>query len=323
MMGSGNKKYNSQIKRNNPQFQDMDDSDKILNTPNQKLFANAYNVKNNINNTNSITKQNNRFNINTNTNTNIKTRINDNNIDNNNINLGNNNNINQELNNSNNNINKALMILRSEFKKKNDRIKLLELKVADLERKINMIQNSNNNNNNNTNNKNINLPFNKNFTFAEQNSGEINIKPNNKNEIKKNDMGVGNYRIDSPNINNYFPQTNSSNQFKISNNKDMLEPKYSNKISNLNEGFRENSLTGNSSNSKSHSKNEVKTYLKEVKGKVDPFIFKEFIKNIKLLTASKEKNGIDKSIIVENVKILFGEQYKDLFIKFESIIGVN
>ena len=294
----------------------MDDSDKILNTPNQKLYTNAYNAKNNINNTNSITKQNNRLNINTN----IKSRINDNNIDNNNINLGNN--INQELNNSNNNINKALMILRNEFKRKNDRIKLLELKVADLERKINMIQNSNNNNNN-TNNKNINVPFNKNFTFAEQNSGEINIKMNNKNEIKKNDMGVGNYRIDSPNINNYFPQTNSSNQFKISNNKDMLEQKYSNKINNLNEGFRENSLTGNSSNSKSHSKNEVKTYLKEVKGKVEPFIFKEFIKNIKLLTASKEKNGIDKSIIVENVKILFGEQYKDLFIKFESIIGVN
>ena len=315
-MGSGNKKYISQIKRNYPQIQELEDSDQILNTPNPKLYPNpnSYNIKSNINNTNSMAKQNNRMN------TNIKTRINDNNnnINNNNIRNNNNNNITQEMNNSNNNINKALMILKNEFKRKNDRIKLLELKVADLEQKIKMIQNSKNNKNN-LNNKNIGLPLNKNFTFAEQNSGEINIKMNNKNDIKKNEIGVGNYRID-----NYFPQANSSNQFKINgDNRDMLDQQYQNRMNNINERVRDNSLTGNSSNSKSHSKNEVKLYLKEVKGKVEPFIFKEFIKNVKLLTSSKEKNGVDRNIIVENVKMLFGEQYKDLFIKFESIIGVN
>ena len=64
-------------------------------------------------------------------------------------------------------------------------------------------------------------------------------------------------------------------------------------------------------------------FLKEVKSRVNPVIFKEFIQNIKLLISTKDKNGIDKNIIVENVKILFGEEFKDLFIKFESIIGIN
>ena len=69
---------------------------------------------------------------------------------------------------------------------------------------------------NNLNNKNINLPLNKNFTFAEKNSGEIN---NN-----KVDIGSDSYRIDS-----CYPQTHSLNQFKVNNNKNMLERNYSNK----------------------------------------------------------------------------------------------
>ena len=31
----------------------------------------------------------------------------------------------------------------------------------------------------------------------------------------------------------------------------------------------------------------------------------------------------DKNKVVENVKILFGEEYKEVFIKFQIIIGVN
>ena len=104
----------------------------------------------------------------------------------------------------------------------------------------------------------------------------------------------------------------------------MIEKKYSNKNKYGGDNARENSIiTGNSSNFQGHSKNEVKLYLKEVKSKVDPIIFKEFIQNIKLLTNSKEKNGVDKKSVVEKVKMLFGEQFKDLYIKFESIIGIN
>ena len=313
MMGSGNKNYNSQINRKSPQHQINED------TPNPKLYQNYYNR--NVNNRQNIK-------INMNMNSNIKNRINDNmNNINSNINNNTNNNIrntNTDIN--NNNINKALMILRSEFKKKDERIKSLELKVADLERKINMIklqnQNMNANQNNNINiinNKNISLPLN--FTFQQDNSGGANMNMNantNQNQIRKNkaDVGVGSFRVD----NNYFPQTNSLNQFKVNNNQNMLEKKYSTKSDNLTEGVRDSSLSGNS---QIHSKNEVKLYLKEVKQKVEPHIFKEFIKNIKLLTSSRETNGIDKNIIVENVQSLFGEQYKDLFIKFESIIGVN
>ena len=299
MIGSGNQNYNNQINRKSPQHQINDDM------PNQKFYQNYYNR--NVN-----TRQNIKINMN-----NINSNINNN--SNNNIR-----NTNTDIN--NNIINKALMILRSEFKKKDERIKSLELKVADLERKINMIKlknqnmNSNQNNNiNNINNKNISLPIN--FTFQQENSGEANINMNaniNQNQIRKNkaDVGVGSFRTD----NNYFPQTNSLNQFKVNNNQNMLEKKYEIKSDNLTEGVRENSLT---ENSQIHSKNEVKQYLKEVKQKVEPHIFKEFIKNIKLLTSSRETNGIDKNIIVENVQSLFGEQYKDLFIKFESIIGVN
>ena len=81
-------------------------------------------------------------------------------------------------------------------------------------------------------------------------------------------------------------------------------------------------LTYNGGGSQVSSKAEVKSYLKEVKSKIEPKKFKEFIRNIKLLTA-KNNSSLNKNIIVESVRILFGEEHKDLFIKFESIIGVK
>ena len=44
--------------------------------------------------------------------------------------------------NNNNNIDKVLLILKNEFRKKDDKIKLLELKVEELEKKTNLINNS-------------------------------------------------------------------------------------------------------------------------------------------------------------------------------------
>ena len=201
MFGSGNKKYNSMNRKQVP-YQEIEDFEDITTTPKPKFYQNVYsniktnnqNINNNIN-----TIQNNRMNINSNS-----KKFGNNNI-NINMNIANNKSNNIEINNTN--INKAIMVLKNEFKKKDDKIKFLELKIADLEQKINQIINSNkplnivNNNNNNindindindlnlpieNNNNNLPLTLNKNFTFGEKNSAEISQS------IKKIDVGVGN-----------------------------------------------------------------------------------------------------------------------------------
>ena len=326
MLQRGNKKLNNQMTIRQPQYQENEDFEGIETTPKPKFYQNIYNNPKSNNTANSLKRQNNRMNINLNSNINpnMKMKINMNNNLNNNMNNNiNNNNINRNISNNkinknivtnnNSNINKALLILRNEFKKKDDKIKLLELKVEELEKKINMVTNfkfnsaQQNKSKILNENNNISVPLTKNFTFAENNSGEIN-------QINKIDVGVE----------SNFTQTKSSNQFKINNNQYNLNSNKNN--NNISEGIKEKenlSLTINSGNSKTHSKNEVKSYLKEVKEKMEPYIFREFIKNIKLLTSSKDKNGIDRNKIVENVKFLFGDKYKELFIKFESIIGVD
>jgi hypothetical protein len=273
---------------------------------------------------------------------NIRMNMNRNNMNNINMNINNNVNINNNTNNQNNqnrnmnqipnnNINKAFMVIRSEFKKKDDRIKALELKIADLENKINQITKGNNYNinENNTQGANIiNIPqknFGKNFTFAEKNSGEI--KESNLNKTPESNFNRGNNPFRNKEVNqnmnsNFYAQTKSANQYKIKTNNDN-ELITANKSININDAADGSVFTGNSSNFQKHSKNEVKLYLKEVKSKVDPIIFKEFIQNIKLLTSSKEKNGVERSTVIEKVRILFGEQFKDLFIKFESILGFS
>ena len=333
MIGTGNNRMNNIINRR-PQhqqvYQDINDLDKMTNQkPN--FYQNTYNImnKNNQNN-NSMNKQNIRMNMNRNNMNNINMNINNNvNINNN---TNNQNNQNRNMNQiPNNNINKAFMVIRSEFKKKDDRIKALELKIADLENKINQITKGNNYNinENNTQGANIiNIPqknFGKNFTFAEKNSGEI--KESNLNKTPESNFNRGNNPFRNKEVNqnmnsNFYAQTKSANQYKIKTNNDN-ELITANKSININDAADGSVFTGNSSNFQKHSKNEVKLYLKEVKSKVDPIIFKEFIQNIKLLTSSKEKNGVERSTVIEKVRILFGEQFKDLFIKFESILGFS
>ena len=335
MIGTGNNRMNNIINRR-PQhqqvYQDINDLDKLVNQK-QKYYQNNYNImnKNNQNN-NSANKQNIRMNMNKNN----MNNINNMNI-NNNVNINNNainpNNQNRNMNQiPNNNINKAFLVIRSEFKKKDDRIKALELKIADLENKINQITKGNNYdiNENNTQGANIiNIPqksLGKNFTFAEKNSGEIRESNLNKTPESNYNRGNNPFRNNEGNQNmnnNFYAQTKSANQYKIKTNNDN-EFITANKTNNINDAAADGSVfTGNSSNFQKHSKNEVKLYLKEVKSKVDPIIFKEFIQNIKLLTSSKEKNGVERSTVIEKVRILFGEQFKDLFIKFESILGFN
>ena len=65
-----------------------------------------------------------------------------------------------------------------------------------------------------------------------------------------------------------------------------------------------------------------KDYLTEVKAKIEPKKFKEFIRNIKLLT-SKSEIAPNKESIVESMKKLFGKEHLDLFLRFEKIIGAG
>ena len=240
----------------------------------------------------------------------------------------------------NNNINKALMVLVNEFKKKDAKIKALELKVAELENTINMITNPGNyqlsedniKNNNKSYIINLNIKkIGKNFTFAQKYSDEINSNIIKRDSLNKTpDINYGResnlFRI------NLYNQTNSTNQYKLKHNNNDNEFIMENKNINnniLKEAQKEESTyTGNSGSFQRHSKFEVKIFLKEVKSRVDPPIFKEFIQNIKLLTKvnnnSKDKNNnVDKNIVIEKVRLLFGEKFKDLFIKFESIIGIT
>jgi len=342
MLGNENNRMNNVMNRRNHQYQEINDSNQNITPKSRYYYQNVYNNinKNNFSSNNSLNKQNVKVNMNMNININ---RNNMNSI--NNISNKNNNNVIRTTNSfsQNNNINRALMVIKNEFRKKDEKIKALELKVAELENKINMLAKSNNfqtninniNQNPNPNPNIINLnqkKIGKNFTFADKYSEEINPSYNKRDSNMNKTPEINYKRENNPfrnpennqNNNNYFTQTKSANQYKIKNSNDnefMLEQKYSiNKNTNSNDG---SIFTGNSSNFQRHSKNDVKLYLKEVKSKVDPMVFKEFIQNIKLLTNSKNKIGVDKKSVIEKVRILFGEQFKDLFIKFESILGFN
>jgi hypothetical protein len=338
MIGNENNSTNNIANRRNHQYQDINNINQNF-TPKLKYFyqntCNNMN-KSNFSSNNSFNKNNVKMNINMN-------RKNLTNMNNNNRTY---NNIIRTMNSSNpnNSINRAIIVIKNEFRKKDEKIKNLELKIAELENKINMLSNSNNfqsnyNTVNQKQNPNLN-PLNltqkktgKNFTFAENFSEEINPSYNTRENINRTpeinynrDNNPFRNNVNNRNNNNYYVQTQSANQYKIKNNKNdefIFEQKNSiGKNNNANDTAIEGSVfTGNSSNFQRHSKNEVKLYLKEVKSKVDPIIFKEFIQNIKLLTNSKNKNGVDKKSVIEKVRLLFGEQFKDLFIKFESILG--
>lgn len=67
------------------------------------------------------------------------------------------------------------------------------------------------------------------------------------------------------------------------------------------------------------AKIEVKKYLEEVKSRVNKNLFQKFVEKIRLLTGKKANH--DKFEIINEVKILFGSEYYDLYEKLEKIIG--
>lgn len=225
--------------------------------------------------------------------------------------------VNQNLinNNENDELGKALLIIRRELKRKNDRILELENKVIKLTNILNRLINNKSNNINISSNIN---PFKskiKGGNVEEENKKGGDIRANmefsglnNINNLVKNNIRSNNYiRSVSQNNNNY----NSDNENIVKRN-----PGYDN----LSRSNDNSVLTYNGV--QTSSKKNVKNYLKEVKTRIEPTKFREFIRNIKLLTA-KKNSALNKEIIIESVRILFGEENKDLFIKFKTIIGVG
>lgn len=220
-------------------------------------------------------------------------------------------------NNENDELSKALIMIRRELKRKDDRILELEKKVMELTKELNSLTNDKSNTNNNNITSNI-------TPFKSTSKGEYNGDEDNKIGIDINQgdanlgytginniINLGKYRNNniiraiSPNNTNY----NSDNE-----NLSKRHPGYDN-LSHSNDN---SVLTYNGTN----NKREVKKYLQEVKSKIEPKKFKDFIRNIKLLTA-KNNSTLNKNIIVETVRMIFGEEHKDLFIRFQAIIGAG
>ena len=343
MFANRNTRLNNNIINRHPQqFQDY----------NMNMYNNNINLPNNniiIPNKNNMIIPNNNMNMNKNIkNTNVRKGLNLNLKKTNvkgNMNMNNmNNNMNRNMTSNNNNdpnniILKALSIIRSEFIKKDEKIKSLELKVEELEKRINAIQNSGNQLNNNNqnmilNNNYVNNPnqiplkekqhkIGKNFTFSEKYSEEINNmeiprEPNIYNlPNKKEGMNNNINRINNMGV-NYG--TNSDNQFNV------ISKNENDNKANINKKERENSVNSHTSgNIFGITKIELKSYLKDVKSKLDKESFKTFISNVRLLNNSKgnNNNNIDRESVMENVRILFGEKFKNLYEQFKDIIGFN
>ena len=218
-------------------------------------------------------------------------------------------------------VGKAFLMIRSELKRRDDRIIELEKKVAELTRKINMLTNRNINNNNNNNN-NFSSSMN---PFGKSSTEEYN-EEDDRNLINKigRDMRPGGYSFGYMNLNgnqrsNSYVRSISQNTPNYNSDSDNIVKRFQ-KFDNLSHSNEDSVLTYNGVNY--NSKLEVKNYLRVVKNKLDPQKFKEFIRNIKMLT-TKNSSTLNRNIIVENVRMIFGEEHKDLFIRFKRIIGVR
>lgn len=71
------------------------------------------------------------------------------------------------------------------------------------------------------------------------------------------------------------------------------------------------------------SRNEVKVFLNDVREKIPAKEFKEFIKLIKILTDKNNQVSINRKEIFDKVKILFGIQYRDFYLKFEQLLSIK
>lgn len=230
---------------------------------------------------------------------------------------------------------KAFSIIKNELKKKDQRIQELENEVAHLKTRLQIFspsvepfedhQTQNNKlhslsyTSNTVNNNLYNINSNLTSKFLENQLNDINSGMNYSHQNNKKNFPL-----------NYTPQTNASN--RKNNNYFQNIPSRAQYDSDNERIIKVSSKinfpmqsTGNSfvsNDTQAQSKNEVKAFLKEVRSKVSQGIFKEFIKDIKLLT-SKNPGGSNRNAIISNVRQLFGNEHKDLYDKFENILGIK
>ena len=232
-----------------------------------------------------------------------------------NRNIKNNNFLQNQNSNTNNNENdelgRAILMIKRELKRKDDRILELERKVKELTNTLNSLTNNNNNNISSTTP--LKVVSKGGYDGEEDNKIGRDIRPRGLSlgySGLNNLVSLGNNNIrGSRSVTQNNPNYNSDNE-----NMSKRYPGYDN-LSHSNDN---SVLTYNGV--QSNSKKQVKNYLKEVKSKIEPKKFKEFIRYIKSLTA-KNNSALNRDIIMESVRILFGEKHKDLFIRFENIIG--
>ena len=229
----------------------------------------------------------------------------------------NNQNRNININNSGNNeLDRAFFIIKNELKKKDDKIRDLQRKVSELINKLKSLTG----NNNNFENYQMETPY-------KEGPKNLYKEEMNNNNLYNNKIG---YNIDYLRQNNFINLNNNNirsnsqskpfhpiNQGYNSDSENIIKrmPGYDN-LSHSNEN---SVLTYNGVQT---SKQEVKKYLKDVKERIEPKKFKEFIRNIKLMTAKNNKS-INKQIIIESVRNIFGRENLDLFLKFEKIVGTG
>ena len=186
----------------------------------------------------------------------------------------------------------AFSQILNELYKKDSRINELEKEISNLKQQIMLLSKSNNNNDSNSYGK-----------------------CNNVNMF--DDIPLRNELIST------FKATNS----RGASNKG-VPSMHNNNNNSINNSFL---VSGSNCSSKDNTqwKNEVKKYLNDVKEKVEPELFREFIKYIKVMTSKNNNNNnsrnnsnskSNKKEIVNKVKELFGEKYIDLYHQFEVIV---
>lgn len=230
--------------------------------------------------------------------------------------------MNQSTAKENDGVNMAFQLIKRELQKKDDRILELENQIANLDKKLKFLLQSKRTGNTSTEIKNkynsIPLTMNQYNKIGDYNFQEMGLGGTaEKNNFQNNNLERNAFNGSVSNYNQFLSQQklnyNSDSEKivkrRISGN-DNLENSHDNSILTYTNGY-----SGNK-----NEKSDVKNYLKEVKSKVSQDLFKKFIKNIKLLTA-KNNSGLDRKKIIENVRLLFGEEYKSLYNKFEAIIG--
>ena len=227
--------------------------------------------------------------------------------------------------NNNDELGKALLIIRRECKKKDDKIRELEKKVNELTNKLKLLLKNNDNNYLNNDFENVEevKPFPlaqdmNNFESNDNKDGEIINRIGN--NIRGYSFGYSNNKNNQRS--NSYMQKVKDNAINYNSDTEKVPNHRFPGYDNMSHSNDHSILTYNGGGSQVSSKAEVKSYLKEVKSKIEPHKFKEFIRNIKLLTA-KNNTTFNKDIIVESVRKIFGETNKDLFIKFQYIIGAK